>query len=53
MKNFFTSVMAALFMAAPVGNLSAQTSQQLTKSQAEAIKKELLPLIKEELSLQK
>ena len=24
MKNFFTSVMAALFMAAPVGNLSAQ-----------------------------
>lgn len=48
MKNFFTSVMAALFMAAPVGNLSAQTSQQLTKSQEEAIKKELLPVVFEQ-----
>lgn len=52
MKNFFTSVMAALFMAAPVGNLSAQTSQQLTKSQEEAIKKELLPVVFEQIKEQ-
>ncbi len=52
MKNLFTSVMAALFMAAPVGNLSAQTSQQLTKSQEEAIKKELLPVVFEQIKEQ-
>lgn len=52
MKNFFTSVMAALFMAAPVGNFSAQTSQQLTKSQEEAIKKELLPVVFEQIKEQ-
>lgn len=52
MKNFFTSVMAALFMAAPAGNLSAQTSQQLTKSQEEAIKKELLPVVFEQIKEQ-
>lgn len=52
MKNFFTSVMAALFMAAPVGNLSAQSSQQLTKSQEEAIKKELLPVVFEQIKEQ-
>lgn len=44
--------MAALFMAAPVGNLSAQTSQQLTKSQEEAIKKELLPVVFEQIKEQ-
>ena len=44
--------MAALFMAAPVGNLSAQTSQQLTKSQEEAIKKALLPVVFEQIKEQ-
>lgn len=39
-------------MAAPVGNLSAQTSQQLTKSQEEAIKKELLPVVFEQIKEQ-
>lgn len=52
MKNFFTSVVAALLMAAPVGNLSAQTSQQLTKSQEDAIKKELLPVVFEQIKEQ-
>lgn len=52
MKNFFTSVMAALFLAAPAGNLSSQTSQQLTKSQEEAIKKELLPVVFEQIKEQ-
>lgn len=52
MKKIFTSVMAALCLAAPVGNLSAQTSQQFTKSQEEAIKKELLPVVFEQIKEQ-
>lgn len=44
--------MAALCLAAPVGNLSAQTSQQFTKSQEEAIKKELLPVVFEQIKEQ-
>lgn len=52
MKKIFTSVIAALCLAAPVGNLSAQTSQQFTKSQEEAIKKELLPVVFEQIKEQ-
>lgn len=52
MKKIFTSVFAALCLAAPVGNLSAQTSQQFTKSQEEAIKKELLPVVFEQIKEQ-
>lgn len=52
MKKIFTSVMAALCLAAPAGNLSAQTSQQFTKSQEEAIKKELLPVVFEQIKEQ-
>lgn len=52
MKKIFTSVIAALCLAAPVGNLSAQTSQQFTKSQEEALKKELLPVVFEQIKEQ-
>lgn len=52
MKKIFTSVIAALCLAAPAGNLSAQTSQQFTKSQEEAIKKELLPVVFEQIKEQ-
>lgn len=52
MKKIFTSVITALCLAAPVGNLSAQTSQQFTKSQEEAIKKELLPVVFEQIKEQ-
>ena len=40
MRKLFTSVVAALCLAAPVGTLSAQNTQQLTEAQKEAIKKE-------------
>ena len=52
MKKILTSVIAALCLAAPAGNLSAQTSQQFTKSQEEAIKKELLPVVFEQIKEQ-
>ena len=39
MRKLFTSVVAALCLAAPVGTLSAQNTQQLTEAQKEAIKK--------------
>lgn len=52
MKKIFTSVFVALCLAAPAGNLSAQTSQQFTKSQEEAIKKELLPVVFEQIKEQ-
>ena len=52
MKKIFTSVIAALCLAAPAGNRSAQTSEQFTKSQEEAIKKELLPVVFEQIKEQ-
>ena len=41
MRKLFTSVMAALCLAAPASTLSAQ-NQQLTEAQKEAFKKEVM-----------
>lgn len=51
MKKLFTSVMAALCLAAPVGTLSAQQTQ-LTEAQKEAFKKEVLPVVFEQIKEQ-
>lgn len=52
MRKLFTSVVAALCLAAPVGTLSAQNTQQLTEAQKEAIKKEVLPVVFEQIKEQ-
>lgn len=48
MKKFFTSVFAALLMAAPVGNLSAQ-SAPMTKAEQDQVVKEVLPVVFEQI----
>lgn len=52
MRKLFTSVVAALCLAAPVGTLSAQNTQQLTEAQKEAVKKEVLPVVFEQIKEQ-
>ena len=51
MRKLFTSVMAALCLAAPASTLSAQ-NQQLTEAQKEAFKKEVMPVIFEQIKEQ-
>lgn len=51
MRKLFTSVMAALCMAAPLSTLSAQQTQ-LTEAQKEAFKKEVLPVVFEQIKEQ-
>lgn len=51
MRKLFTSVMAALCMAAPLSMLSAQQTQ-LTEAQKEAFKKEVLPVVFEQIKEQ-
>ena len=51
MRKLFTSVMAALCMAAPLSTLSAQQIQ-LTEAQKEAFKKEVLPVVFEQIKEQ-
>lgn len=52
MRKLFTSVVAALCLAAPMSTLSAQNTQQLTEAQKEAIKKEVLPVVFEQIKEQ-
>ena len=52
MRKLFTSVVAALCLAAPMSTLSAQNTQQLTEAQKEAIKKEVLPVVFEQIKKQ-
>lgn len=52
MRKLFTSVVVALCLAAPMSTLSAQNTQQLTEAQKEAIKKEVLPVVFEQIKEQ-